>query len=30
MEDMDLVVIPSARRVAVDPQHPNFAAGPAK
>ncbi len=30
MEDMDLVVIPSVRRVAVNPQHPNFAAGPAK
>jgi clan AA aspartic protease len=30
MEDMDLVVIPSARRVAVNPEHPNFAAGPAK
>jgi clan AA aspartic protease len=30
MEDMDLVVIPSARRVAVNPQHPNFAAGPVK
>ncbi len=30
MEDMDLVVIPSARRVAVNPLHPNFAAGPVK
>ncbi len=30
MEDMDLVVVPSARRVAVNPQHPNFAGGPAK
>ncbi|MBC7784443.1 MAG: clan AA aspartic protease [Burkholderiales bacterium] len=30
MEDMDLVVIPAARRVAVNPQHPNFASGPAK
>lgn len=30
MEDMDLVVIPSTRRVAVNPQHPNFASGPAK
>jgi clan AA aspartic protease len=30
MEDMDLVVVPSARRVAVNPQHPNFASGPAK
>jgi len=30
MEDMDLVVIPSARRVAVNPEHPNFAQGPAK
>ena len=30
MEDMDLVVVPSARRVVVNPEHPNFAAGPAK
>jgi clan AA aspartic protease len=30
MEDMDLVVIPIARRVAVNPRHPNFAAAPAK
>ena len=30
MEDMDLVVIPSARRVVTNPLHPNFAAGPAK
>lgn len=30
MEDMDLVVIPSARRVVVNPLHPDFAAGPAK
>jgi hypothetical protein len=30
MEDMDLVVIPSVRRVAVNPLHPNFAAGPVK
>jgi len=30
MEDMDLVVVPSARRVEVNPQHPNFAAGPVK
>jgi clan AA aspartic protease len=30
MEDMDLVVIPSVRRVVVNPEHPNFAAGPAK
>ncbi|HMP83644.1 MAG TPA: clan AA aspartic protease [Verrucomicrobiota bacterium] len=30
MEDMDLVVVPSARRAVVNPQHPNFAAGPAK
>ncbi|HTW94246.1 MAG TPA: clan AA aspartic protease [Tepidisphaeraceae bacterium] len=30
MEDMDLVFIPSARRVVVNPLHPNFAAGPAK
>src|SRR5277367_3760204 len=27
MEDMDLVVIPSERRVAVNPLNPNFAAG---
>jgi hypothetical protein len=30
MDDMDLVVIPSARRVVVNPLHPDFAAGPAK
>lgn len=30
MEDMDLVVVPSARRVTVNPQHPNFASGLAK
>jgi len=30
MEDMDLVVIPSMRRVVVNPLHPNFAAGPVK
>ena len=30
MEDMDLVVIPSARRVVANPLHPNFAAGPVK
>jgi clan AA aspartic protease len=30
MEDMDLVVIPSERRVAVNPLNPNFAAGLAK
>ena len=30
MEDMDLVVVPSARRVVANPLHPNFAAGPAK
>jgi clan AA aspartic protease len=30
MEDMDLVVIPAARRVVANPLHPNFAAGPAK
>ena len=30
MEDMDLVVIPSVRRVVANPLHPNFAAGPAK
>src|SRR6266481_3116880 len=27
MEDMDLVVVPSARKVAANPQHPNFAGG---
>jgi clan AA aspartic protease len=27
MEDMDLIVIPSQRRVAVNPLNPNFAAG---
>jgi clan AA aspartic protease len=30
MEDMDLVVIPSARKLVPNPLHPNFAAGPAK
>jgi hypothetical protein len=30
MEDMDLVVIPSVRRLVVNPLHPDFAAGPAK
>jgi clan AA aspartic protease len=30
MEDMDLVVLPSARRVVVNPLHPNFAGGPVK
>lgn len=30
MEDMDLVVVPPLRRVAVNPLHPNFAEGPAK
>jgi clan AA aspartic protease len=30
MEDMDLVVIPSVRRVMVNPLHPNFASGPVK
>lgn len=30
MEDMDLIVIPSARKVVPNPLHPNFAAGPAK
>jgi clan AA aspartic protease len=30
MEDMDLVVIPSARKIVPNPLHPNFAAGPAK
>ena len=30
MEDMDLVVVPSARSVSVNPLHPNFAAGPVK
>ena len=27
MEDIDLVIIPSERRVAVNPLNPNFAAG---
>ena len=27
MEDMDLVVVPSERRIAVNPLNPNFAAG---
>lgn len=30
MEDMDLVVLPSARRVIVNPLHPDFAVGPVK
>ena len=30
MEDMDLVVISSARKIVPNPLHPNFAAGPAK
>jgi hypothetical protein len=30
MEDMDLVVIPSERRVTTNPLNPNFAAGAAK
>ncbi len=30
MEDMDLVVIPSDRRVAINPLHPNYAAGRVK
>ena len=30
MEDMDLVVIPSVRKLAVNPLHPDFAAGPVK
>lgn len=30
MEDMDLVVIPQTRRVDINPQNPNFAAGLAK
>jgi clan AA aspartic protease len=30
MEDMDLVVVPSTRRVVVNPLHPNFAAGRVK
>lgn len=30
MEDMDLVVIPAARKVAVNPLHPDVAAGPVK
>jgi len=29
MEDMDLVVIPSHNQIAVNPRHPNFAAGSA-
>jgi hypothetical protein len=29
MEDMDLVVVPSARRETVNPELPHFAAGPA-
>jgi clan AA aspartic protease len=30
MEDMDLVVIPSTRKVVPNPLHPNFAGAPAK
>jgi hypothetical protein len=30
MEDMDMVVIPSDRRVVANPLNPNFAAGVAK
>ncbi len=30
MEDMDLVVIPSTRKVVPNPLHPNFAAAPVK
>ncbi len=30
MEDMDLVALPLERRIAVNPLHPNFAAGLAK
>ena len=30
MEDMDLVVLPLERRIAVNPLHPNYAAGLAK
>jgi len=30
MEDMDLVVVPSLRRVIINPLRPNFAGGPAK
>ena len=30
MEDMDLVVLPLERRIAVNPLHPNHAAGLAK
>ncbi|HEY5895346.1 MAG TPA: clan AA aspartic protease [Chthoniobacterales bacterium] len=30
MEDMDLVVIPQDRKVAVNPRNPNFAAAPVK
>jgi clan AA aspartic protease len=30
MEDMDLVVIPSTRKLVSNPLHPNFAAGPVK
>ncbi len=30
MEDMDLVVVPSVRKVMPNPLHPHFAAGPAK
>lgn len=30
MEDMDLILIPKERRVEVNPENPNFAAGKAK
>ncbi len=30
MEDMDLVVLPHERRIAINPLHPNFAVGLAK
>jgi len=30
MEDMDLIVVPTARKVIPNPLNPNFAAGPAK
>jgi clan AA aspartic protease len=30
LDDMDLIVLPSGRRVIVNPQHPHFASGPVK
>jgi len=30
MEDMDLVVLPQARKVTINPENPNFASGAAK